>query len=138
MPDQDKSPLKGQCCLQKIEDLFLRVDRIVPKWPALYRYTHGQRLYNLLNEMEALCVAANKKYFKKTTMQELDIHKAQLQLLVRRIARTAYSDKTNRTRTLITPGQHAEWSALIVEIGNLIGGWMASLNERGNAKSGEA
>ena len=133
MDEQEKTLLKGQHTLQKIEDLFMSVDRTVPRWPALFRYTHGQRLYTLLNEMEALCVAANKKYFKKTTLQDLDIRKAQLELLVRRIAMTTYEDKKGARRLLLPPGLHAEWSAKIAEIGNLIGGWKGSLNERGNA-----
>ena len=67
MASVDETPLKGQFALQKIEDLLSRVDMVVPRWPALYRYSHGEKLYKLLDEMEALCIAANKKYFKKTT-----------------------------------------------------------------------
>ena len=130
MTEQEKELLKGQTTLQKIEDLFMSADRTVPRWPALYRYTHGQRLYTLLDEMEALCVAANKKYFKKTTLQDLDIKKAQLALLIRRIAKTAYEDRKGARRMLLPPGLHAEWSAQIAEIGKLIGGWKNSVSER--------
>lgn len=138
MSNVENTPLKGQCALQKLEDLLMRVDRVVPRWPALYRYSHGEKLYKLLDDMEALCVAANKKYFKKTTLQDLDIKNAQLQLLIFRLYQTAYTDKNGSEKHLITSGQHAEWKSLTMEIGKLIGGWMGSLNERGNAvKSSE-
>lgn len=133
MSNMENTPLKGQYALQKPEDLLMRVDRVVPRWPALYRYSHGEKLYKLLDDMEALCVAANKKYFKKTTLQDLDIKNAQLQLLIFRLYQTAYTDKNGSEKRLITPGQHAEWKSLTIEIGKLIGGWMGSLSERGNA-----
>lgn len=126
------NPIKGQYCLQKIEDLLCRIDGVTPRWPAIYRYSHGERLYRLLDDMEALCVAANKKYFKKTTLQDLDIKNAQLQILIFRLYKTTYTDKTGRKRSLITDGQHAEWKKYTVEIGKLIGGWMGALSDRGN------
>lgn len=133
MASAEETPLKGQFALQKIEDLLDRVDRVVPRWPALYRYSHGEKLYKLLDDMEALCVAANKKYFKKTTLQDLDIKNAQLQLLIFRLYKTQYADGKGNQRRLLTDGQHAEWKTFSIEIGKLIGGWMGSLTERGNA-----
>lgn len=138
MSNVENTPLKGQYTLQKLEDLLMRVDRVIPRWPALYRYSHGEKLYKLLDDMEALCVAANKKYFKKTTLQDLDIKNAQLQQLIFRLYQTVYTDKNGSEKRLLTPGQHAEWKSFTMEIGRLIGGWMGSLNERGNAvKSSE-
>lgn len=131
MASIDETPLKGQFALQKIEDLLDRVDKVVPRWPALYRYSHGEKLYKLLDEMEALCIAANKKYFKKTTLQDLDIKNAQLQMLVFRLYKTVYQDGKGNQRRLLTDGQHAEWKTFTVEIGKLIGGWMNSIKEKG-------
>lgn len=133
MASVEETPLKGQFALQKIEDLLDRVDKVVPRWPALYRFSHGEKLYKLLDDMEALCVAANKKYFKKTTLQDLDIKNAQLQLLIFRLYKTQYTDGMGNPRRLLTDGQHAEWKTFSMEIGKLIGGWMGSLTERGNA-----
>jgi len=133
MASVDETPLKGQFALQKIEDLLSRVDMVVPRWPALYRYSHGEKLYKLLDEMEALCIAANKKYFKKTTLQDLDVKNAQLQLLIFRLYKTRYTDGKGNPKRLLTDGQHAEWKTFTIEIGKLIGGWMGSLTERGNA-----
>lgn len=133
MASVEETPLKGQFTLQKIEDLLDRVDKVVPRWPALYRYSHGEKLYKLLDDMEALCVAGNKKYFKKTTLQDLDIKNAQLQLLIFRLYKTTYTDGKGNQRRLLTDGQHAEWKTFSLEIGKLIGGWMGSLSERGNA-----
>jgi len=129
----DNELLKGQSTLQKVDDLMDRVDDVIPRWPVLYRNSRGKRIYEILDEMECLCIAANKKYFKKTTLQDLDIKNAQLRNLFRRTARTSYTDKKGNKRMLITPGQHAEWAGFCVEIGKMIGGWMGSLNERGNA-----
>lgn len=122
--------LEGQVALQKLEDLFDRADRRVMSWPTVYKYSHGERLFRLLNDMEALCVAAHLRYFKKTTLSDLDICNHQLQLLIRRLHRTKYTDKAGKQRTLLTDGEHAEWAGFTVEIGKLIGGWIKKTEER--------
>ena len=120
----DDAVLKGQFALQKIDDLLNRVDDVVGRWPRLYKNSYGERLYALLADMEELCIAAAKKYHKKTTLQELDIKNAQVRIHIRRIAKTTYTDKRGEKRSLITPGQHEEWVMLNIEIGRIIGGWL--------------
>lgn len=71
----DDALLNGQYALQKIDDLMNKADAVVHRWPRLHRNIYGERLYSLLADMEELCVAAAKKYHKKTTLQELDIKK---------------------------------------------------------------
>lgn len=120
----DDALLKGQHALQKIDDLMSKADNVVHRWPRLHRNIYGERLFSLLADMEELCVAAAKKYHKKTTLQELDIKNAQVRIHIRRIAKSTYTDKRGEKRSLITPGQHEEWVMLNIEIGKIIGGWL--------------
>jgi hypothetical protein len=126
----DDALLSGQFALQKIDDLLNRVDGVVGRWPRLHRNTYGERLYRLLADMEELCIAAAKKYHKKTTLQELDIKNAQVRIHIRRIAKTTFTDKRGEKRGLITPAQHEEWVLLNIEIGRIIGGWLKQQAER--------
>lgn len=65
--------LEGQYCLKKVDEMIDLAYSIIPHWPAVFRYSRGERIFHLLFEMQELCVAAHLKYFKKTTLQDLDI-----------------------------------------------------------------
>lgn len=133
-------PLKIQ---QKIEDVIDYATPLIQKWPKLHRYTLGERILNQMYDIADKSEAANRKYYKKTTMQEIDVKLAQLLRMVRRAHRTTYQRTvTNRETgkqvqkaTPILDTHHYEvWAGKITEIGRMLGGWMKSIN----AKSAQA
>lgn len=130
----DDSLLNGQYALQKVDDLIGKLDDVVSRWPRLHRNTYGERLYKLLAEMEELLIAAHKKFFKKTTLQEIDIKNFQVRIIIRRIAKTTYTDKRGEKRKLITPGQHEEWVKLNLEVGAIVGAWIQKAKETEKTK----
>lgn len=125
-----ESELDGQRALKKIEDMIDMAYEIIPHWPAVFKYSRGERIFHLLYEMEELCTAAHLKYFKKSTLQDLDIKNHQLRLALRGARKASFTDKSGRRRTLLQPGGYEKWAALSLETGNLIGGWIASVKDR--------
>lgn len=124
-----ENELDGQYCLKKVEEMIDLAYDIIPNWPAVFRYSRGERIFNLLQEMEELCVAGHLKYFKRTTLQDLDIKNHQLRLAIRGARRKRYTDKAGHSKTLLQPGGYEKWAELSIETGKLIGGWKASLSK---------
>lgn len=123
---------------QKVEDMIDYATPIIERWPKLYRYTLGERIMNQMYEIAELCTAAQTKYYKKTTMQDIDIKKEQLLQMVRRASRTQYDangkNGENVKKQLLSAQNYEVWSAKILEIGKLLGGWIKSISERRDGK----
>lgn len=127
---QVEAELSGQKALKKVNEMIDLAYDIIPRWPAVFRYSQGERIFRLLFEMEELCTAAHLKYFKKTTLQDLDIKNHQMRLAVRRARLKAYPDKSGKKRYLIQSGGYEQWMKASFEAGNLIGGWMNQVKDR--------
>lgn len=111
---------------EKIEDMIDYGEDRVIQFPRLYKGTLGRRILDSMYELERLAVAANRKYYKKTILQELDIENAILQCHVRRALRSKYVDRNGQQRTAINGHQYEVWSEMLAEIGRMIGGWIKS------------
>ena len=128
--NEDDPLLKGQETLQRVEDLISKVDEIVDRWPRYHKNKYALDMYRHLTHMEELCVAANLRYFKKSTLQDLDISNKQLQLLIRRVGREKFTDKKGKERMLVTDGFREDLDRRTAEIGRLIGGWLKATKEK--------
>jgi len=133
---QIENELEGQYCLKKVEEMIDLAYDIIPNWPAVFRYSRGERIFNLLHEMEELCVAGHLKYFNKTTLRDLDIKNHQLRLAIRGARRKSYTDRAGHKKTLLQPGGYEKWACLSIEAGKLIGGWKASLSKDKDGSAG--
>ena len=58
-----------------------------------------------------------------------------LKVLLREANETEFNDKRGGRRKLLSDHSYGVWSAMAVEIGKLIGGWIAAIEES-NKKSG--
>jgi hypothetical protein len=106
--------------LQKIFDM------IGYAYPALAQYPKSEKfglvtdVKRLLDEMLELTIEAQKKYYKKTTLQDLDVCIAKLK---------AYLRLSFNLRFL--PAKKYEvWSGMVVEIGKMLGGWLKTVNQK--------
>lgn len=129
--NQIEDELKGQYCLKKIEEMVDLAYQMIPNWPAVFRYTRGEKILEILDAMEDQCIAANLKYFKKTTLQELDILNHKLRVKIRDARSKAYTDRKGKRRTLLSPGGYELWAGLSIETGKLIGAWIEKQKEKG-------
>ena len=78
-----------------------------------------------MNRMFHLVVEIEKKYFRKTTTQELDIELEWLRLLIRLAADKEASGKYPPP---LSVHQYEVWSRYNAEIGKLLGKYIQSLN----------
>lgn len=102
---------------QKCEDLIIYGYVAIRQFPKSERHVLAQELRLTMWGILRLVIITNRRYHKKTTMQDLD---AELDLL-RSQVRIAMELK-------YLPFQKYEvWSRLIDEIGRMVGGWFKSL-----------
>ena len=69
-------------------------------------------------ELFALSIRCAKRYYKKVSLQDLDIELARLKGLVR----------LSKDLGLLSFKHYEQWSKQLAEIGRMIGGWLRSVN----------
>lgn len=103
--------------LQKVEDMATYAYHCIEQFPKSHKFTLGERLQILLEEIMVLIITCNKRYHKKTTLQDLDIRLDTLRSFVR-IAKSL---------KVLPFHKYEHWSELNDEIGRLLGGWIKSM-----------
>lgn len=107
--------------LQKVEDMAVYAYLCIEQFPKSHKFTLGERFQSLIFEIISLIVTCNRRYHKKTTLQELDIRLDTLRSLVR-IAKTL---------KVLPFHKYEHWAKLNDEIGRLLGGWIRSMGGAG-------
>ncbi len=84
---------------QKIEDMITYAYIVLAQFPKSEKHTLAAEIKRSMFRLLELVIACNKKYFKKTTMQELDVELDMLRSSVHqwRLGRDNVSSQ-NRTR----------------------------------------
>lgn len=117
----------GPTCL-KIEEMMKYGRETVARWPKFYREDLGADIKRQMREMLRLATKARLKYYSKTTLQELDTEKEILKTYLREANATEIMTKGGGKRMLLSDHSYGVWSAKVVEIGKLIGGWIQATN----------
>ena len=93
--------------MEELKILQKTFDMMNYAYPALAQYPKGEKfalvvdIKRCMDVMLERIIEANKKYYKKTTLQELDVEVE----------------------------KYEQWSGLVVEIGRMVGGWIKSVNK---------
>ena len=124
----------GPCC-QKIDDMIQYASPIVERWPSFHKRSLGVDIMQEMYTMLRLATKARLRYMNKSTLTDLDTSKAVLDIFIQQANKIIFTDKSGKTRRLLTDQSYGEWSKKIDEIGALIGGWMNSVSGR---KSGDS
>ena len=124
----------GPCC-QKIDDMIQYARPIVERWPSFHKRSLGVDIMQEMYTMLRLATQARLRYMNKSTLADLDTSKAVLDIFIQQANKIIFTDKSGKTRRLLTDQSYGEWSKKIDEIGALIGGWMNSVSGR---KSGDS
>lgn len=108
---------------QKFDDMVKYAYVALDHFPKSQRHVISAEIRLSMERIDALIIRAQKQYFKKTTLQDLDIEMAILQ------------SKVSRARDLgYLPGKkHEIWMRMLIELGKMIGGWMKSTRNRASA-----
>src|SRR4030043_2436166 len=114
-----------------MEDLKIRqkcVDMIqygyiaLRQFPKSEKFTLASEMKNTMWRLLRHIVICNKRYYKKTTIQDLDAELDLLRTQVRLAKELKY----------LPFNKYEIWSRLLDEIGRMIGGWFKSLNKIGS------
>jgi hypothetical protein len=103
--------------LAKLEELDAYSHQVLIQYPKHEKHVLAAEIRHTLAQLIKLTVRTAKKYYKKTTLQDLDIEVEYLRSLVRKSHRLKY----------INDHRYKVWSLHIDEIGRMVGGWMAKI-----------
>ena len=90
------------------------------QFPKSERYALSTDMKRCMDEMLSLAITAQKRYYKKTTLQDLDIEIMKLRVYIRLAYRLRFLDIQ----------KYEVWSGLVIEIGKMLGGWIKTVNDR--------
>lgn len=112
----DRDPL---LILGKIEDMMLYAYPVLNAYPKYERFVLAADIKRCMDQAMERTIEANKKYYKKTTLQELDVEIDKIRKYIRLSYRLKYIDFK----------KYKQWSEMVNEIGRMLGGWMASIKK---------
>lgn len=105
---------------QKIMDMMKYGYQALAQYPKSEKFALVTDMKHSMDVMLERTIEAQKKYYKKTTLQDLDVEIAKMK---------AYLRLSHELRFL--PDKKYEvWSGQIVEIGKMLGGWLKTVKAR--------
>ena len=104
---------------QKVYDMLLYAYPALEQFPKSQKFSLAADIKMSMDSILRLVISANKKYTKKTTLQELDIEIAALKVYIRLATDLRY----------LPIKKYEVWSGKLVEIGKMVGGWIRSQRE---------
>lgn len=103
--------------LEKTQDMIEYAYQALAQFPKSEKFAIVADIKKCMHTMLEREIEANKKYYKKTTLQELDVEIVKLKYYMR---------LSHRLKFLPTK-KYEVWSGLVVEIGKMLGGWLKSM-----------
>ncbi len=101
---------------QKHEDLMLYAYKCLGQFPKSERHVLAEDIRKGLYAIDGLIIRAQKKYFKKTTLQDLDI---EVELLKNKI-------RMAKELKFLPFKKYENLEKMLLEIGRMVGGWIKS------------
>jgi len=108
--------MEDSILMQKLSDMMTYAYTVMRNFPKTEKFALCADIKRCMDTMLELIVEAQKKYYKKTTLQELDVANTKLKYYIR----LAHSLGFLPTK------QYELWSEQRAEIGKIIGGWINS------------
>lgn len=108
--------------MEELKILQKSFDMMNYAYKALAQYPKGEKFALVVDIKRCMdlilerIIEANKKYYKKTTLQELDVEVEKLKAYVRLSYNLGY----------LPQKKYEIWSSQVVEIGKMVGGWIKS------------
>lgn len=121
MANQETETLK---ILQKIDDFADYAYTALKQFPKSERYAIVADIKKSIDVMTHRAIEAEKKIYKKTTLQELDVEIAYTRILVKRSYRLGFIPEKKRNIML----------DYLSEIGRMLGGWMKACKQEPKRK----
>lgn len=104
---------------QKCEDMIAYGYVALRQFPRSEKFTLAAEIKRSMLRLLALIITCNKRYYKKTTMQELDVELDVLRSYIR----------LAMTLGFLPIRKYEIWAGQLNEIGRMIGGWFKSIKD---------
>ena len=123
----------GQHSEAELNRMFIETAKLMNiylnHFPRFEKYALAQQIRQCMYEVYALMVEAQKRYHKKTTLTNLDIHHEQWRMLVNLANSLGYFQFKDGKEAEHAPVKMAAQrflaiSKLIDELGRMLGGWI--------------
>ncbi len=102
--------------LQKVFDMMGYGYQALQQFPKSEKFALVVDIKRCMHLILERVIEANKKYYKKTTLQELDVEVTKLKAYIRLSYNLGF----------LPLKKYELWSEMIVEIGKMVGGWIKS------------
>lgn len=106
--------------LQKIFDMMEYGYAALAQYPKSEKFALVTDIKRSMDTMLERAIEAQKKYYKKTTLQELDVEIMKLKAYLR----------LSQNLGFLPMKKYEIWSGKVVEIGKMLGGWLKSVNSK--------
>ncbi len=106
--------------LQKIFDMMEYGYAALAQYPKSEKFALVTDIKRSMDTMLERAIEAQKKYYKKTTLQELDVEVMKLKAYLR----------LSQNLGFLPMKKYEIWSEKVVEIGKMLGGWLKSVNSQ--------
>ena len=106
--------------LQKITDMMEYGYQVVTQFPKSEKFALVIDIKRCMHTMLERAIEAQKKYYKKTTLQELDVEIAKLKIYMRLSMNLGF----------LPFKKYEAWAEMVVEIGKMLGGWLKTVNSQ--------
>ena len=104
--------------LQKIFDMMEYGYQALAQFPKSEKFALVTDIKHSMDILLERCIEAQKKYYKKTTLQDMEVMKLR-----------AYIRLSHQLGFLPTK-KYEIWSGRVVEIGKMLGGWIKAVNAK--------
>lgn len=111
--------------LQKTYDMILYGLVCLKQFPKSERYGLAADIKQTMYKLLELIVSANKRYYKKTTLQEMDVKLEVLRTQIRIAADPKFMSGSGSP--CLSLHKYEIWSKMLSEIGRMLGGWIKSI-----------
>ncbi len=125
---------------RKFIDLARQLNLYLNHFPKHEKYGLSLQIRNAAYDVYGYVVEAQKRYHKKTTLTNLDVRHEQLRMLVRLAFELGYFEFSNGAVSEESPDKlavkrYTAVSAMIDEMGRMIGGWLNAELDRDAKRS---
>lgn len=106
--------------LQKVLDMMEYGYICLKQFPKSEKYALATDMKHCMDMILSHTVEAQKRYYKKTTLQELDVEIMKLQVYIRLAFNLRF----------IPIEKYHNWSDKCVELGRMLGGWLKTVKSQ--------
>lgn len=104
--------------LQKIFDMMEYAYPVLAQFPKSEKYAIVADIKRCMDIILERCIEAQKKYYKKSTLQEFDVELTKLKAYIR----------LSHDLGFLPLRKYEILTEMVVEIGKMLGGWIKTVN----------